>query len=89
MKEVDSDIEERRRANGRGGRRNRFKKRGIRKPAVSEEGIEGSQLSVADGEDIQSERRTRIFRPHRNAARKKTSSISEDISGEEVNKNEV
>jgi hypothetical protein len=75
-------------ANGHGGRRNRFRKR-TRKPAASEEGAEGSQISVADGEDMQSERPTRIFHLHRSAARKKTSSISEDVSLEEVNKSEV
>jgi hypothetical protein len=89
LKEVNSDTEEHHRANGRGGRRNHFRKHhGIRKSAVSEEDIEGSQPSVVDGEDVQGERPTRIFHLHRNAA-KKTSSISADVCGEDVNKNEV
>lgn len=88
LKEVDTDIKERQRSNWHGGRRNHFRKHDVCKLAASEEAVAGSQLSVLDGEDIQRKRPTRLFQL-RNVARKNTTSTSEDISGEEVNKNEV
>jgi hypothetical protein len=89
LKEVDSDVEERRRANGHAYRRNRFRRRrGIPKSAQSEEGSEGPKLSVIDGEDIQNTRPAHTFR-HHPPARKQTSSAPKDGYGKEVNKDEV
>jgi hypothetical protein len=87
LKEVDSDVGERPRGSGRGYRRNRFRRRrGIPKSAQSEKGIEGPELSVIDGEDIQNKK---PFRRPRPATRKQTSSTPKHEYGTEVNKDEV
>ncbi|XP_023724618.1 methenyltetrahydrofolate synthase domain-containing protein isoform X3 [Cryptotermes secundus] len=86
LKEVDSDVGEHPRASGHGYRRNRFRRRhGIPKSPQSEKGVEGPQLSVIDGEDIQNKR---PFRRPRPAARKQTSSTPKHGYGKEVNKDE-
>jgi hypothetical protein len=90
LKEVGSDVEERPRPGRHGYRRNHFRRRrGIPKSAQSEKGIEGPQLSVTDGEDIQNEKPTHMFRRPRPAARKQTSSTPKHGYGKEVNKDEV
>jgi hypothetical protein len=90
LKEVDSDVEKRPRANGRGYRKNRFRRRhSIPKSTQSEKDTEGPQLSAIDGEDTQHKRPSHMFRRPRPAARKQTQSTPKDEYGKEVNKDEV
>jgi hypothetical protein len=90
LKEFDSDVEECPRTNGRGGERNRFRKRRvIRKSFLSEDSIEGPKLPIVDGKDMPSKKPTRMFSHHRNTPRKQTSSISKDVYSEEVKEDEV
>jgi hypothetical protein len=88
LKEVDSDVEKRPRANWHGHRRNHLRRRRITKSAQSED-TEGPELSVADGEDIQHKRPAHAFRRPRPAARKQTPPTPKDDYGQEVNKDEV